>query len=207
MIMDILNAAAKPLGYTFQAVYYPDARSARLLKQGAVDAWPKARDWVPAPEKFYWSVPLTQVQDTLVFRNDGSPVFSYPEQMLGKTIGTVYNYKYPIFGPYFANARISRSDSKDALSQLKMLLRGRIDAVLMNKDVALWTMSHTPGLKKDSFVLAPEAVSTVDYRLMFTKAHDWEPFLKKFATQIEAIRQDGRYAQVLERYHNRTITP
>lgn len=207
IITDLLRTALHGLGYHLRIVHYPENRKQRLLESGVIDFWPKAMEWMDSPEQYAWTPPILAVEDVLVFRTDSKHYAESLNTLEEVRLSTILGYSYPALDAAFSSGKLIRVDAPSAESQLEMLLRRRADAAVMNRWVALWTMATTPRFSGQNFLLAPKAVDNVWYRLMFSRSHGHETVVKHLATELDAMRNDGRYTQVLNRYRVKTSSP
>ena len=200
IVPDLVRKAVAEAGGEVSFVRYPDRRGVELVREGEIDAWPKAREWVENPEDFVWSAPLLLSEDVLVSRADRPATFRTISDLFGLRLGTVLGYGYPTLDDAFRTGRIERVDLHDAQTQLEMLDRGRVDAVVMERRIADWALRHTPGLNRDDFRLSTRNVHSVQYRLMFTGRRDWADFVSRFDAAVARMRASGELAALFKKY-------
>jgi len=199
-MFDVLQSIAASSGYKVTAKDYPPKRGAIMLDKGRIDTRAKAKEWVKYPEHYTWTYPVVESVDLLVFLKENPIVFSKPEDLLGKRIGTGLGYSYPLLDPYFADNRIIRSDAKSVFAILTMLLKQRTDAAILNKFVVLWVLRQESRLQREKFKFSEKPVGKAGYRFMFTSEHDWKPFVRLFNQELVKMKEDGRLEKIMKKY-------
>jgi polar amino acid transport system substrate-binding protein len=137
--------------------------------------------------------------DVLIFPKDHPVDFETPDDLKGKKIGAILGYRYPAFEPYFADGRITRDDVKKDSLMLAKLLRGRDDAAIINKLVALWVIRQNPEFK-GKFAFSAKPVGTAGCGFMFTPKQNWGPFIEIFNKELAAMKEDGRLDAIVRKY-------
>ena len=51
---------------------------------------------------------------------------------------------------------------------------------------------------QDKFYISDKAISSFDYRFMFTKK--WQPFVKMFNLELAVMKENGELARIIENY-------
>ena len=199
-MFDVLQTVAAANGYEVAVKSYPEKRGAMMMNKGKVDVRAKAKEWVKNPEHYIWTNPVVESTDLLVFLKDNPTVFTRPEDLFGKRIGAGLGYGYPLLDSYFADKRITRSDTKSVSAMLMMLSKRRTDAAITNKLVALWVIRQNPKLQREKFEFSEKPVGKAGYRFMFTPEHNWKPFAELFNQELEKMRGDGRLEKIMKKY-------
>ena len=90
-------------------------------------------EWLKAPAShFLWSDPLIEGIEHLISRQPANPI-SRLEQLHGKTIGVVKNYRYPLLDPLFEQGLATKSAaSSDKNNFLQLFDNGDVDVVVFN---------------------------------------------------------------------------
>lgn len=78
-----------------------------------------------------------------------------------------------------------------------MLLRNRVDAIVINELVGRWVIKNNSGLH-NSFATTSNEVELVGLRIMFSKK--WAPFIEIFNKDLEVLKQNGRLERIIEKY-------
>jgi polar amino acid transport system substrate-binding protein len=200
IMVDVMRQIAATANLEIQFINYPDKRALMRLCDGTVDAYPKSRDWVTAPDEFLWTDPVLESQDLLLFRKGEKWDFDRPQEGSGEKIGCVLGYRYPVLKPFFASDKIKRVNAPNSRSMLLMLSRGRTDAAVVNKNVALWLMEDTFELSGNDFEFADHPLETAPYAFAFTQKKEWKPFIAHFNRELAAMKKDGRLQAILDKY-------
>lgn len=199
IMADILREAARGLGVSVTTRTFPEKRNLLMLRQGEVDVYCKAPEWVAEPEALLWSAPVLPSRDVLVAPADGPPVEG-PEDLVGLRLGTVLGYAYPALDAALESGRITRDDAPGTVSQLRKLLRGRTDAAVVNELVARWVLRGLREPGADALRFSGREVGLAWLRYAFTRARDWEPLVARLDAEIARMRADGRIQAILDAY-------
>jgi polar amino acid transport system substrate-binding protein len=198
--VDIVRHIGTRRGFKIKIQYYPEIRAHKMVEQGTLDAWPDAKEWSATPERYLWTDPMVESEDRLIYRKSTPLVFNQIEDLFGKTIGTHLGYYYPRLEGHFENGSIIRADTQSEASMLKMLLLGRTDAVVINQLVALWVIKTELNMSHTDFSFSKQIVDQAGYRIMFSRQHQWEPFIKAFNSDLDAMKQDDRLYRIISKY-------
>lgn len=198
ILMDIFKEVSQTLGYRVKTVCYPEKRDIVMLDKGLIDFRFDGRNWVEKPDRYFWSDPIIEASDVLVFRKDDPVRFDDLEDLEGKTVITHLGYTYPTLQPYFASGRIKRSDTATHSYMLRMLDAERGDAAVMNKRVALWVMKNSRSLSPSGFTFS-SPVDSSRLALLYTSP-EWHEFVKDFNRELSKMKTDGRINGILSDY-------
>ncbi len=127
---DMVDALATTLGR--QPVYLntPRGRIEPALRSGELDAACfLAPDWVAEPAALQWSPVLLRIRQVIVSNERVGPVMS-ADDLRGRRIGTLLNYRYPELQALFDSGAATRVDAPSVGANLVKLRSLRIDAVL-----------------------------------------------------------------------------
>ena len=199
IMIDVMKAIASKHGYSIKIKALPEKRAIRGMTRGDIDAYSKAKEWVKNPKAYLWTDPVVDSTDVLIFPKDRPVDFETPDDLKGKKIGAILGYRYPLLEPYFADGRIKRDDVKKDSLMLGKLLRGRDDAAIINKFVALWVIRQYPEFK-GKFAFSEKPVGTAGCGFMFTAKRNWGPFIDIFNNELAAMKGDGRLDAIVQRY-------
>lgn len=199
-MLEVFIKAADALGYDVAIRRIPEKRALTDLKNGGIDVFAKAREWVGAPESYLWSAPVIYSTDVLVLRAEDQRPCNSPNDLKGLKVGTVLHYHYPKLQPLFDSGKAHRVDTSCAMAQMHMLSHGNTDVAVINSHVAMWLAKHTPGLSPESFRQADVPLDSAPYRYAFTMARSWGAFIKLLDHEIESMREDGRMEAILDHY-------
>ncbi len=199
IMIDVMKAIASKHGLSVKITPLPEKRAIRGMAGGDIDAYTKAKEWVDDPNAYLWTDPVLDSTDVLIFPKDRPIHFETPDDLKGKKIGAILGYRYPLLVPYFADGRINRDDVKKDSLMLAKLLKGRDDAAIINKHVALWVIRQNPEFK-GKFAFSEKPVGTAGCRFMFTPKQSWGPFIEIFNKELAAMKGDGRLEAIIRKY-------
>ncbi|BBD08271.1 substrate-binding periplasmic protein [Desulfovibrio ferrophilus] len=197
---EIFVEATSTLDYSVELVWLPEKRAMQRLKQGDIDVYTKAKEWVAQPSRYLWSQPVVDSTDVLAFRTGEEWAFNGPTDLDNKVVGTVLGYRYPTLEPLFLSGNATRMDATNTHIQLKMLLSRRTDAAVINQHVAQWLIRETPFLTPQQLRFSKKPLASASYRYVFSTHRDWGDFIQKLDQEMERMRTDGRMDAILDKY-------
>lgn len=199
LVLDVLAEIAEKIGYQIVVELLPSKRSRMYLEQGKIDAKIKAMEWVDDAENYYWTRPIFNITDVLVYRRAAPLDYQRPEDLHEKIIGTRDGWGYPGLEPLFQSGSAVREDSGSDEAMLSMLLLGRTDAATMNVHVLKWLQTSNSRFRED-LAFAERSVGDVGLRLYLSKLYDWQPFVDAFDQELAAMKEDRRLQVIVDRY-------
>ncbi|WP_415718391.1 substrate-binding periplasmic protein [Maridesulfovibrio sp.] len=197
IVLDLFSAIARETGDTFEFVHVPYKRALYKFDSGAIDIEPMANPkWRKnAAVLGCYSVPFAVSEQVVVFNAQHSLSSGFPEDLLGKTLGTVMGYTYPMFGPYFEDGRIRKYELRNETKLIEMLLADRIHQAVMNKDFALY-MAKIHGAKGKLVISEPCNRVEMMIRVHPSKKHA----LPRFNKAIKKLLADGTIDKIYAQY-------
>lgn len=196
---DIFKAACARAGYAVDFQFYPEKRAQMLLAQGLVDAYPKSPKWVDDPSIFFWSDPVQEVGDVIVYRRAG-PRLSTIADLKGRSIGTMHGYIYPTLDCLIESYAIHTYTATSTKNLLLMLARNHVDGIVTPRQVAEWIIRTQPDLDQADFAYSEKPVDSAPYGFAFTRDERLRPFIETLNNELKAMRQDGRMEAILNKY-------
>ncbi|WP_394699831.1 substrate-binding periplasmic protein [uncultured Pseudodesulfovibrio sp.] len=200
ILMDVLRAVTGPLDRTVTSMRLPDKRGWYMLTHGGLDVYATAREWIENPDRFLWTDPFMANEDVLVYRVGSPQIYSGPESLLGRNVACIRGFIYPPLEASFKSGKITRLDAPSPEAMLELLLRGRADAVLVNRTEILWLLRTDKNLEPHRFRIDPQPVDRAFIRFLFPRDRGWEPMVDAFNRRLEAMRTDGSLKAILDRY-------
>jgi polar amino acid transport system substrate-binding protein len=200
ILMDVLRAVTEPLGYAVTAWRLPDKRGWDMLEHGGVDVYASAREWVENPDRFLWTDPFMANEDVLLCLAGKPLAYAGPESLHGMTVACIKGFVYPTLEDHFGPGGIIRMDAPSPEAMLELLVRGRADAVLVNRTEIEWILRMRRDLEPHRFRLGEPPVGTAPFRFVFPKNRGWEPLVAQFNRRLAAMRRDGSLKAILDRY-------
>jgi polar amino acid transport system substrate-binding protein len=196
LMVELLRRAAAKAGYAVKAMEVPKNRVEAMMRQGELDATPRAREWTTTPEDFLFSEPILTVRD-VVFSRKAEPLpYTEPASLAYKRVGTMLGFVYPVLEPSFTAKAVQRVDVSSEKSLLAMLRLDRLDAVVINELSALWIIKNEGWA--DDFVYAKTEVQSYQYRMMFSKA--WQSFVPLFNRELATMKNDGSLERLIRQF-------
>ncbi len=199
ILMEIINEIVGQSKYTLKIVAYPEKRDVSLLDKGLIDFRIDGKKWVDHPDSYYWSDTIIESEDVLIFRSDRQIHFEQLHDLVSLKIITHLVYTYPTLDHFFRQALFFRLDAPNHLSMLNKLKHARGDAVIMNKNVALWIIRENKQFSITEFSFS-NPVDATGVALLF-KDKKWLPFIQFFNRRLAEIKLSGALSKILKKYN------
>lgn len=199
LTIEIVRAAYKTQGHEITMEFVPWARAEAGVKNGTYDIVPYTWRTEARAKVLLFSTPYA-VGNVRFMKRKGDPFdFTGLDSLTGKLVGTVRGYGY---GDAFMNAtHFTREPSNDLMTNVKKLLRKRVDLTLEDETVAraLLSTEDPKALEQIEFVKTPLSVNPlyVTAGLQNPKAQE---IISAFNKGLEVIRANGTLDRIMKRY-------
>lgn len=195
---DVTNQVLKQLGYTASWQLLPWRRALYDTAKGHADA---ILDISPTPQRqeqyVFASEPLSSSESVLFYHQSRPHPFARLQDLRGLRIGVAAGYVYG--SPDFMSADyFSREPAPSNEASLLMLLRGRVDMVLMNQRAGLFTLRKLD--LQEQIRHHPLTVSSAQLFLAFHPTPDLRLLAERFSTALSNYKASSEYLQILQRY-------
>ncbi len=200
MSVDIVEAAFAASETPVELVPYPYSRCMQMTREGSLAACfntaPDARidaDYLIPDE------PLFSDDILLWARRDAVPLEGTPQDLAGRRVAVTIGYEY---GARLDNAnQVIRVPVRRDLSGFLMLQHGRVDFVAAYRGTAQALFRENPQLAGQFVAL--ETLDSPTLYLSFSRSNpDAVALLQRFEQGMRALRQDGRYQKILDRWQH-----
>ena len=142
---DLLDSIGHQLGW--QIAYLPLARKRMdsYLQSGQIDMVCNTNPaWWEAPERFHWSLPLSEQVERFVSPLTRPERITSLAQLNGRRIGTVIGYHYPALEHAFAHGA-QRLDQQQGNLLLRSAASGMVDVAVVDElSFAWWLKNNLP---------------------------------------------------------------
>lgn len=197
--LEIVRAAYRTQGHEVTMDYVPWARAETGVKNGTYDILPFTWRTDARLKVLLYSTPYA-VGNVRFIKRKGDPFeFNGLASLSGKRIGVVLGYGY---GDAFSTAgAFERDNGKDLMTNIKKLLRNRLDLTLEDEIVArsIIGAEDPTALNAIEFVKAPLSVNPlyVTAGLQNPKAKE---IIGAFNQGLEIIRANGTLDRIFRKY-------
>jgi polar amino acid transport system substrate-binding protein len=197
--MEIIRAAYKTQGHEVTMEYVPWARAETGVKNGTYDIVPFT--WrTDARVKVLLFSTAFAVGNVRFIKRKGDPFeFHGLDSLKGKLVGTVLGYGYG--DAFMQSTTFVRENGKDLMTNIKKLLRNRVDLTLEDEIVARAAISaeDPEALEQIEFVKTPLSVNPlyVTAGLQNPKARE---IISAFNKGLEVIKANGTYDKIFKKY-------
>lgn len=191
---ELMNEAARRLGWTLSYAEVPSARALKMMEQGEADLMLGPLR-TPERELFlsYTRILLPSEDKAFYTRPDAAPVLSQAD-LYGRSIAVHRGKRY---GRAFdADMRLQRYEVNDYRAALEMVARGRLDVAVvplrqgdaMQRELGL-------ALRQQPWLLAGEPPY-----LVLSRLSPWLVRQAELERTFQAMREDGSWRRIAERY-------
>ena len=197
--MEIIRAAYKTQGHEVTMEYVPWARAETGVKNGTYDIVPFTWRTDARVKVLLFSSAFAVGSVRFIKRKDDPFEFQGMKSLNGKRIGTVLGYGYG--DAFMQSTAFARENGKDLSTNIKKLLRNRIDLTLEDEIVARSSLSAKDPLLLDQieFVKTPLSVNPlyVTAGLQNPRAQE---IIGAFNKGLEIIKANGTYDSIFKKY-------
>lgn len=195
----VFKAAMAAEGIDVEYDFLPWARALEYAKNGISAGSP---GWTKTPERdvdFLFSEPFVNCVDGVFYLKEKPVEFSSVADFKGMRIGVINNLTY---GKDFAEAQ-ARNEFKTDLAPasenlLKMLLRGHVDAVILNRSVAAQEMQALAAADAKRIASADTPFLIKPWRLAVGKRNpDAQKIISTFNAGLVKIQRNGTYLRLM----------
>ena len=198
---EIITEAFRRTGYDVQISFLPWKRALLLAEQGKMDAVFSAYDSKERREKFIFSDPYVISQTVFCARKDSEIEYAGLEGLKPYRIGVVRSYvNSPEFDAAdFLHKEVGNSD----IMNLKKLLAGRLDLIVIDKFTAIYLLKNDPTILGDINsvrFLSPPLLYNPTHILFSKKLDKHEEYVKAFNEGLQRMIDDGTYEHIMTTY-------
>ncbi|MBL3558184.1 MULTISPECIES: substrate-binding periplasmic protein [Marinobacter] len=197
IMWDVVTAIADRLDYVVIPEQIPRKRVDQMLKEGYIDATPRAREWTDNPDEFAFTDPIVDIEEVLFVPKDSALEFEAPEDLFSRTLVTHLGYHYPALEPHFLAGTIKRFDVSRDKDMFHYVLHGEdMDAAVADQLVGRWILRNEN--MQGEFRTTSTKLSQYGFRLMLRK--DCESFAQSFNRELQAMKENGELEEILSNY-------
>ncbi|GLX79218.1 hypothetical protein tinsulaeT_25580 [Thalassotalea insulae] len=198
ILIEPLQLAAANIGIELTYVYAPEKRSQLMLDIHDVDARMESKVWVSEPENYWWSEPITVLDDIFVYHKQSKTDFETEQALAGAELVVHLGYVYPTLQPLIDANVIHRADFSSEFAMLQSLSRATPDikrVAVMNKDVALWLINSTPKFQ-NTFLFSKYVVASAPLQFQFAKRPELKNLIDNLNKELVQLKQTGTIEKI-----------
>lgn len=203
---EIVTAAYARKGYTVRYTDMPWARVLETVKDGDLDAAACAYYTEERNETYFFSDPVMQGGALVLYKKKGTDITAWKtmEDLRGYRIGVLRGSAYT--SEFDQADFLEKEAASSELFNLKKLLAGRLDLVLMDPAVANYFirqyLTDQEEFDTDEFdTVSPPLNEGQSVYLMFSRAiPDIQIKIQALNEGLKEIREDGTYNDILQKY-------
>ncbi len=194
LYFDLLNEAARRLGWPLRYSEVPSARALKMMEQGEADLMLGPLR-TPERERFLsYSRTVLPAEDKAFYMRPGAGPLRQLDDLQGLSIGVHRGKRYG--AAFDADARLQRTELNDYRVALEMVARGRLDvAVLPERQGDLLLRSLALTLVKQPLRLPGETPYVV-----FARSSPWLSRQAELERAFNAMHEDGSWRRISQNY-------
>jgi polar amino acid transport system substrate-binding protein len=199
-VTELTLMALRKAGYEVELRFLPWVRALRQGQLGEVDGLIGVWHSPEREAAFLFSQPVVANRIVLCKRRDGPG----PQRFTGfaplkpYTVGVVRGYADP---PGLAAARLHTEAVTDDLQNLRKLLVGHVDLVLVDSRVARYLLDKDlPAMAGQVQCLQPAVQEPPQHLVVSRYAADAKEVVAAFNEQLKAMQASGEYAEIAARW-------
>lgn len=200
IMIDVIQEIAKAEGYDLRFAAYPEKRGPLMLREGVVDAFPKAQEWMTKPSDYQWTDPIIDSADVVVSRRDDPVRFTTPDDLEDVDVGLMFSYRYPKLEPLINRHFLTTHRAGSVYNLLRMVCHGHVDCAVVNPLVARWLIRNHQDLDLHDFTFSETVLDSAPMRFAFIKGDRWKPFIARFNAILKKMKKDGRLDEIIASY-------
>lgn len=197
--MEIIRAAFKTQGHEVSMEYVPWARAEAGVKNGSYDIVPFTWRTDARVKVLLFSTAYAVGNVRFIKRKDDPFEFNGLDSLSGKRVGTVRGYGYG--DSFVASTAFERESSNDLMTNIKKLLRNRIDLTLEDEIVArsIINAEAPETLNQIEFVKTPLSVNPM-YITAGLQNPRAQEIIGAFNKGLEIIKANGTFDKIYKKY-------
>ncbi|MCH8498966.1 MAG: transporter substrate-binding domain-containing protein [Marinobacter sp.] len=197
IVWDVVSVIGERLGFSVEAHQIPRKRVDSMIMAGTLDATPRAREWSDDPDNFLFTKPIVAVREVFFSLADNPFHYETPADLKGYTVVGHLGYRYPHIEAMFASGEATRINVSRDIDLFTFLLNGNFnDVAVADRTVGQWIIRENGW--QGQFNYSHASISDIGLRLMVRP--DYAEFVAAFDRELEALINNGKMEQILDRY-------
>lgn len=201
----IVEEAFKRMEQPVSIKLYPFARAHKMVRNGDADGIFTVAKTAERETFAYYPPEVLIWQTMALFVKADSPLGFDGDfaKLRDSRVGVIYKYRYgKVFDDVVDSGTLRNvKPTNSAESNAKMLVAGRIDYWMSNRELAVFVLNKLR-LTEAVRELQP-AVQTLPTYLMFSKKRDTATLCQRFGEELQKMRANGSYDKIIDGYWQR----
>ena len=197
ILFDLMNEIAREMKLPASATMIPRNRIEQLLGDGTVDMVCRTkRAWFTRPDNLVWTDTLFDTTEIIIGQLAAGDLTNL-SQLNNHSVGTVIGFEYPLLSEAIANGSVTRDDAPSEESLLKKMVAGRSAYAIVDAQTYYYFVrqtNHAAMFGKRPFMLQVHETGCAISKKSKLSA-------LQLSEAVRKIRDDGRMAEILNRYH------
>lgn len=199
MVGEIITQAYQSSGFTVQFMQVPWPRAMKWIAIGKADAAATAY-YTPARAKLFQFSQPYMTSPVVIFKKKNDFIqWESIRDLMGYDIGIISGNSYSL--SFDTADELQKHIFYDETQLLKVLVKGRVDMVLLDKYVGAYLLSKKLPEYLELIDVAPRPLAVNPLHLLFSRQSDnVDAKLEAFNNGLNKIRDNGELARILNKY-------
>lgn len=194
---EVMMAVFSEMGYEVNFQIYPWKRCIHMIETHLADAILDVGLTEARKKIMYFPEEKISESSSVLFHLKGKQYkYESLQDLQGLSIGTIRGYEYNkefLDADYFFKEPVEREEQN-----FTKLILGRIDMVLINKNVGLYNAQKMGVLEEIDFI--PKAVSGGDNFMAFSKKPGHAKLAEEFSDNLKSFKKTPAFQEILHKY-------
>ena len=199
IVGDTFFKISESMGFKINLTVLPRKRLQYKIKNGEIDAYATALEWVKYTSDHIWTDGIIRVSDNVIMVKDHRTSITNARKLAGKNIAVMSGYKYPSLDKMIKDGTVKAIQANRFESLLRMVEFLRVDYGILDKNVANWTIQKQNLIFKKPLHIATPGFDAVEFRIvMFSQK--WAPVVQKFNKALAKFKSSNGWSKLLDKY-------
>lgn len=199
---EITKEIFKRLGIEYEIMIYPYERCLLQMQSGERDMLLLVKK-TPEREKYMlYSVAAVSDPQLLYYSTNvvGNFEINHWSELKGYTVGGINSFNYGEFGKYIEEIGTTFDLVDTDTQNLKKLLSGRVDFIILNRSSAMWFEKQNPKYR-GKIKAVSMAIDESEFYFALSKKGKATALLPKINEVLTAMKADGSMDKILDVYN------
>ncbi|CAM4205852.1 transporter substrate-binding domain-containing protein [Pseudoalteromonas ostreae] len=202
ILNDVLTSFSMATGIQIDYTFVPEMRSAKMVKQGDVDARMESEIWLVDDGPYYWSQEIVVIEDVLVIARGAELIdFKELDNLKGGVLLGRFGYVYPKYELPVKSRALHRENFYSDLEILQSLYKDTDTSkrfTVMSRSVVNWYIKKNPELA--ILTISDVNVGKAPLQLQFSFNTRGKKYAKEFNDFLQSLKDNGGLAKIIARY-------
>lgn len=206
LLVELVRKTMERAGYDMRISTIPWKRSMEMVKRGEFDGLIGISYTDKRNEDFAYSDPVVQIPGKYLIRRGAEIDWQDLEKLHQMRFAVVRGYSY---GDQFDSLDLPmKTEVADDIAGIRMVKDGRVDVFPVNEFIGRYLVAQNFPNEQDEFAFSEEAFIVANIFFVMSRARpDHQEILQKANAALAALKADGTYASILQKYTKNNFLP